>query len=59
MLDCLSQIHLFDHNIFVSDVGGWFGHSPLNKFISFLVCFIIFFFLKVKDGFSFWRDRMI
>ena len=59
ILEFLSRIYPFDQNIFVQNVGGWFGHTPLNKFISFLVCFIIFFFLKLEDEFSFWRGRMI
>ena len=59
MFDFLSQVYPFDHNIFVQNIGDWFGHTPLNKFISFIVCFINFFFIKLVDEFSFWRDRMV
>ena len=43
-----SQNYPFDHNHFVQKVGGWFGHTLLNKFISILVCFMTFFFLKLE-----------
>ena len=49
--------YLLDHNIFVQDVGGWFGHTPLNKFIPFLVYFMFSNKKKkkkkLKDKFSF------
>ena len=52
ILDFFSRIYPFDLNIFVHNVGGWFGHASLNKFISFLACFTTFFFLKLIE-FSF------
>ena len=34
IFDFLSRCYPFNHTIFVQNVGGWFGHTPLNKFIS-------------------------
>ena len=48
---------LFNWKNFAQNVGGWFDHMPLNKFISFLACFI--FLLKLEDYISFWRDKMM
>ena len=44
----LSRFYPFDHNIFVQNVGGWFGHTP---FFSFFFCFINFLFFKLKMSF--------
>ena len=59
--DFLSQFYPFDHNIFVQNVRGWFGHTPLNKFISFFFLFLLhkFLFFNTQDEFSFWRGRMM
>ena len=31
IFDFLSRFYPFDHNIFVQNVGGWFGHTPLRR----------------------------
>ena len=31
IFDFLSRFYPFDHNIFVQNVGGWFGHTPLHQ----------------------------
>ena len=53
MFDFLSQVYPFDHNIFVQNIGGWYGHSPLNKFISFFFLLHKFFLCKTWDEFFF------
>ena len=60
MFDFLSQVYPFDHNIFVQNIGGWFGRTPpLNKFISFFFLLHKFLLYKTWDEFSFWSDRMM
>ena len=53
IFDFLSQFYLFDHNIFVPNVGAWFGHTPLNKFISFRFFLYKLLLFKTRDEFSF------
>ena len=31
IFNCLSRFYPFDHNIFVQNVGGWFGYTPLRR----------------------------
>ena len=31
IFDLLSRFYPFDHNIFVQNVVGWFGHTPLRR----------------------------
>ena len=59
IFDFLSQVYPFDHNIFVQNVGGWFGHTPLKKFISFFFFASLISFCKTWDEFSFWRSRIM